>query len=125
MPVEPFIGQIMAFGGNFAPRGWALCDGSLLPISDYDVLFSLLGTYYGCDGQTTFALPDMRGRAALHLGQGPGLSIYYILGQSGGAEEVTLAVSQLPHSHAAMSNSGPGTSPNPGGAVWAGSPTNT
>lgn len=124
MPATPYIGQIMAFGGNYAPQGWALCDGRLLPISENDALFSLIGTTYGGDGQTTFALPDLRGRAALHQGQGPGLSSYS-LGQSGGAEAVTLTVGQLPsHSHPVQGNSGPGTSPNPSGAVWAGSPAN-
>ncbi len=122
MPATPYVGQIMAFGGNFAPQGWALCDGSLLPISQYETLFTLIGTTYGGDGQTTFALPDLRSRAALHQGQGPGLSSY-VLGQSGGAEEVTLTVGQLPpHSHPVMGNSGAGTSPSPSGAVWAGSP---
>ncbi len=122
MPTPAYIGQIMAFGGNFAPQGWAFCDGSLLPISQYDALFSLIGTTFGGDGQTTFALPDLRGRAPLHQGQGPGLS-NYVLGQSGGAQEVTLTVGQLPsHSHPAMGNSGAGTSASPSGAVWAGSP---
>ena len=124
MPATPYIGQIMAFGGNFVPQGWALCNGSLLPISQYDALFSLLGTTFGGDGQTTFALPDLRGRAALHQGQGPGLSSY-VLGQSGGAEAVTLTMGQLPpHSHPVLGNSGAGTSSNPSGAVWAGSPVN-
>lgn len=124
MPTEPYISQIMAFGGNFAPLGWALCNGSLLPIAEYDALFSLIGTTYGGDGQTTFAVPDLRGRAALHQGQGPGLS-NYVLGQNGGAEGVTLSASQLPpHSHPVLSNSGAGTGPSPSGAVWAGSPVN-
>lgn len=124
MPTEPYIGQIMAFGGNFAPQGWALCDGSLLPISQYDALFSLIGTTYGGDGQTTFAVPDLRSRAALHQGQGPGLSSYS-LGQSGGAEAVTLTENQLsPHSHPAMGHSGAGDNVHPAGAVWATSSTN-
>ena len=112
------------FGGNFAPQGWALCDGSLLQIADHDVLFILLGTTYGGDGQTTFALPDLRGRVPLHQGQGPGLS-NYVLGQSGGAERVTLTVGQLPpHSHPAQGHSGAGDTPYPVGAVWADSPIN-
>lgn len=124
MPATPYIGQIMAFGGNFAPLGWALCNGSLLPISQYEALFSLIGTTYGGDGQTTFALPDLRSRALLHQGQGPGLS-NYVLGQSGGAEAITLTTGQLPpHSHPVLGNSGAGTSANPSDAVWAGSPAN-
>ena len=124
MPATPYVGQIMAFGGTFAPQGWALCDGSLLPISQYETLFSLIGTTYGGDGQNTFALPDLRSRVPLHQGQGPVLS-NYVLGESGGAEAVTLTVGQLPqHLHSVMGNSGAGTSPSPSGALWAGSPTN-
>jgi microcystin-dependent protein len=82
---EPFIGEIMLFAGNFAPRGWALCNGQLLPISQNTALFSILGTTYGGDGQTTFALPDLRGRAPIHSGQGPGLSLRNI-GELGGVE---------------------------------------
>lgn len=124
MPTEPYIGQIMVFGGTFAPQGWALCDGSLLPISQYDALFSLIGTTYGGDGQTTFALPDLRGRAALHQGQGPGLS-GYSLGQSGGEEAVTLTANQLsPHSHPVLGHSGAGDNAHPAGAVWAASSPN-
>ncbi len=97
--MEPFIGQIQAFGFTFAPRGWALCDGQVLPIAQNTALFSLLGTTYGGDGRTTFALPDLRGRMALHFGQGPGLSSRSI-GQKSGVENVTLAVAQTPaHSH--------------------------
>ena len=96
---DPFIAEIVMFGGNFAPRGWALCDGQLLPISQNQALFSLLGTTFGGDGRTNFALPDLRGRAAIHPGNGPGLSSYR-LGQKGGAESVTLAVTQIPsHNH--------------------------
>lgn len=97
--MEPFIGQIMMFGGNFAPRGWAFCDGQLLPISQYSALFSILGTTYGGDGVSTFGLPDLRGRAPMHAGTGPGLSPRP-LGQRGGAEHVSLTSSQMPpHSH--------------------------
>lgn len=85
---EPFIGEITMFAGNFAPRGWALCDGQLLAISGNEALFSLLGTTYGGDGRTTFALPDLRGRVVIHPGSGPGLSTYR-LGQKGGAENMT------------------------------------
>lgn len=96
---EPFIGQIQMVGFNFPPRGWANCDGQLLAISSNTALFSLLGTMYGGDGRTTFALPDLRGRVAIHIGNGPGLS-NYSQGQKGGAEFVTLSVNQMPsHSH--------------------------
>jgi len=96
--VDPFLGQINLFAGNFAPRGWAFCDGQLIAISRYSALFSLLGTIYGGDGRTTFALPDLRGRAPVHMGSGPGLSAYRE-GQKGGAESVTLGVAQLPAHH--------------------------
>ncbi len=99
--MEPYIGQIQAFGFNFAPQGWAQCNGQLLSIMDNQALFSLLGTTYGGDGQTTFALPDLRGRSIVHAGQGPGLSPIQ-LGQSGGQETVTLTINQLPsHNHPA------------------------
>ena len=98
--MEPFLGEIIMFGGNFAPRGWAFCDGQLLPISQNQALFSLLGTIYGGDGRTTFALPDLRGRVSIHQGNGPGLSDYR-LGSKGGAENVTLTAAQIPaHNHA-------------------------
>lgn len=98
--MDPFIGQIMMFAGNFAPRGWALCNGQLLSIAQNTALFSILGTTYGGNGQTTFALPDLRSRVAIHPGQGQGLSSYE-LGQTGGSETVTLTTQQMPiHSHA-------------------------
>lgn len=93
--MEQLIGQIQAFGFNFAPRGWAKCDGQLLDISQYQALFSLLGTQYGGDGRRTFALPDLRGRVPLHQGQGNGLSSYK-MGQRGGNETTTLAPHNLP-----------------------------
>ncbi len=97
--MEGFIGQIMMFGGNFAPRSWAFCDGQLLSIFSNEALFSVLGTTYGGDGQTTFALPDLRGRVAIHAGNGPGLSDRR-LGEKGGAERETLNITQLPsHTH--------------------------
>jgi len=97
---EPFVGEIRMFAGNFAPRGWAFCDGQLLAVSQNDALFSLLGTIYGGDGRTTFGLPDLRGRIPIHAGTGPGLSPRR-LGAEGGAEKVTLTVNQLPsHTHA-------------------------
>jgi microcystin-dependent protein len=119
--MEPFIGEIKIFGGNFAPRGWALCDGQLLAINTYQALFSLLGTTYGGDGRTTFALPDLRGRAAVHQGQGPGLS-QYRLGQKGGVEQVTLNATEMPsHNHAAtgtlQAKNGQPDESNPGGQV--------
>ena len=96
---DPFLGQIVMFAGNFAPRGWAFCDGQFLAISQHQSLFSILGTVYGGDGRTTFALPDLRGRVGLHPGTGPGLSARQ-LGQKGGVEQVPLGVNQMaPHSH--------------------------
>lgn len=97
--MEPYIGQIMMFGGNFAIRGWATCDGQLIPISQNTALFSIIGTTYGGDGRVTFGLPDLRGRVAIHQGNGPGLSSY-AWGQIGGAETVTLTTPQIPsHNH--------------------------
>jgi microcystin-dependent protein len=102
--MEPFLGQIMLFAGNFAVRGWALCDGQLLPISQYSALFSILGTQYGGDGETTFALPDLRGRVPIHMGNGPGLTNRPI-GQRSGAENHTLTTGQMPaHNHPAVIN---------------------
>lgn len=96
---EPFVGEIRMFAGNFAPRGWAFCDGQLLAVSQNDALFSLFGTIYGGDGRTTFGLPDLRGRIPIHAGTGPGLSPRR-LGAKAGAENVTLTTNQLPsHSH--------------------------
>lgn len=96
---EPYVGTIGIFGFNFAPRGWAQCSGQLLAISQHQALFSLIGTYYGGDGRTTFALPDLRGRVPVNYGQGPGLSPYQV-GQRGGAEQVPVTIQNLPsHSH--------------------------
>lgn len=96
---EPFVGEIRMFAGNFAPRGWAFCDGQLLAVSQNDALFSLVGTIYGGDGRTTFGLPDLRGRIPIHAGDGPGLSPRR-LGANGGEEKITLTVNQLPsHRH--------------------------
>ena len=96
---NPFVGEIRIFAGNFPPSGWAFCDGSVLSIAQNDVLFNLIGTTYGGDGQSTFALPDLRGRVPVHQGQGPGLSSK-VIGQVGGAENVTLTSAQLPaHTH--------------------------
>ncbi|MEC4750559.1 tail fiber protein [Methylomicrobium sp. Wu6] len=110
---EAFLGEIRMVGFNYAPQGWALCDGQVLSISQNTALFALLGTTYGGNGQTTFALPDLRGRVPVHPGQGPGLSPY-VLGQSSGVEAVSLNAAQIPaHSHpvAANSNSGGADSP--------------
>ncbi|MCP4693415.1 MAG: phage tail protein [Desulfobacterales bacterium] len=103
---EPFVGEIRMFGGGFAPRGWALCDGQLLNVSDNEALFSLLGACYGGDGRTTFALPDMRGRLPVHMGSGPGLTPRQI-GQRTGVEEVTVTTNQIPsHNHLLMAEQG-------------------
>ena len=103
---QPFIGQIQSFGFNFAPRGWAFCNGQLLAIAQNTALFSLLGTTYGGNGQTNFALPNLQGRTSMHFGQGPGLSPYTI-GQQAGVETVTLNVSQMPmHNHLVNASSG-------------------
>lgn len=124
---DPYIGQIQPYGFNFAPRGWALCEGQILPISQNTALFSLLGTMYGGDGRTTFALPDLRGRVPIHFGQGPGLPNYTI-GQKGGTPQVTLNVTQIPsHNHPGVLN---GTTTgadatNPTGAALAGAREDT
>ncbi|MEO6251873.1 MAG: tail fiber protein [Ferruginibacter sp.] len=96
---DPFVAEIRIFPFNFAPRGWAFCDGQILPISQNTALFSLLGTTYGGNGQSTFALPDLQGRAAMFSGQGPGLSLHD-LGETGGTSTVTLLISEIPaHTH--------------------------
>lgn len=118
--MEPFIGQILMFGGNFAPRGWALCDGALLAISQNQALFSILGTTYGGDGRTTFQLPDLRGRVAMHPGNGPGLSSRS-LGQIGGSETNVLNANQLPPHNHAVRGSEEGTQTDPNGNFVAGS----
>jgi len=116
---EPFIAEIIMFGGNFAPRGWAFCDGQLLAISQNTALFSLLGTTYGGDGRTTFGLPDLRGRVPVHPGNGPGLPPYQ-LGQKGGEAAVTLNTNQIPaHTHVPNCQSGEASSQSPVDAVWA------
>ena len=114
---EPFVGEIRMFAGHFAPRGYALCDGQLLSVSNYDALFSLLGTMYGGDGRTTFGLPDLRGRIPIHCGTGPGLTPRR-QGAKGGSETETITEAQLPsHVHQGRGSSEEGTSPNPRGAV--------
>jgi microcystin-dependent protein len=111
--MEPFLGSLLLVPYNFAPTGWALCNGQLLPISQNNALFSLIGTTYGGDGVSTFALPDLRGRVPISAGQGPGLQPYQI-GQSGGAETATLGVTQLPaHNHSVNTVSGAATHKSP------------
>jgi microcystin-dependent protein len=137
--MEPFLGSLLLVPYNFAPQGWALCNGQLLPISQNTALFSLLGTTYGGDGVSTFALPDLRGRVPISAGQGPGLQ-NYSLGQSGGAESATLGVNQLPvHTHSVNAVSSEATSTSPannylaaskggsvtGGAIYSSSQPNT
>ena len=115
---QPFVGEIALVGFNFAPSGWATCSGQLMAIDQNQALFALIGTTFGGDGQSTFALPDLRGRRIVGVGQGPGLQPY-VLGQLGGEEDVTLTVAQLPqHSHSANASSATGTSLTPSGNFW-------
>ena len=111
---QPYVGEIRMFAGNFAPAGWMFCEGQLLPISEYETLFNLIGTTYGGDGQSTFALPDLRGRVPLHQGNG------FTLAETGGVETVTLTVSQIPaHSHALLATTNQGDQVNPANNVVA------
>jgi microcystin-dependent protein len=120
---EPFVGEIRMFAGNFAPRGWAFCDGQLLAVSQNDALFSLFGTIYGGDGRTTFGLPDLRGRIPIHAGSGPGLSPRR-LGAKAGTEKETLTVNQLPsHTHPLIATTSSGTDNSPSGKVTGESPS--
>jgi microcystin-dependent protein len=115
---QPFIGEIRMFGGNFAPVGWAFCNGQLLAITDNDVLFNLIGTTYGGDGQTTFQLPDLRSRVPVHQGTSP-VGSNYVMGQYGGVEAVTLTTQQMPaHTHTPSCRAAGSDSPNPANAVW-------
>ena len=115
---QPFIGEIRMFAGNFAPVGWAFCNGALIPISENDALFNLIGTTYGGDGQNTFALPNLQSRVPVHVGPG------FALGQSGGAETVTLTVSQIPgHSHLLQASDANGDMPGPANNVPAAAAT--
>src|SRR5882757_1598642 len=101
---QPYVGEIRMFGGNFAPAGWMFCDGALVAISELETLFNLIGTTYGGDGQSTFALPDLRGRIPIHQGNG------FTLAENGGAETITLTVAQIPaHSHNALGSTNTGT----------------
>jgi microcystin-dependent protein len=116
---QPYIGEIRMFGGNFPPNGWMFCDGALLPISENDALFQLIGTTYGGDGQETFALPNLQSRIPMHAGTGSSGTTYQ-LGESGGVESVTLTTQQIPsHSHALMASTATGTQKAPAGEVLA------
>jgi len=116
---DPFVAEIRIFPFNFAPTGWAFCNGQLIAISQNTALFSLIGTMYGGNGTTNFNLPNLQGNAPLHFGQGPGLSLY-AQGQTGGQTAVTLSQAQLPsHSHTVSANSGTGTKVNPQNNTWA------
>jgi microcystin-dependent protein len=121
---SPFIGEIRMFAGNFAPAGWAFCDGSLLAISENDALFTLLGTTYGGDGEQTFALPNLGGRIPVSAGTNPASGTTYTNGEMAGTESVTLTTQQLPlHSHAAFGSVDPATSNTPQANVPASTPT--
>lgn len=109
---QPYVGEIRMFAGNFAPAGWMFCEGQLLPIAENETLFQLIGTTYGGDGQSTFALPDLRGRLPIHQGNG------FVLAETGGAEEITLTVSQIPaHSHQALASATVAVNTSPANAV--------
>ena len=118
--MQPFIGEIRLFACNFAPAGWAECAGQLMPISENDALFALIGTTYGGDGQSTFALPDLRGRVPVHQGQGPGLTLRQ-LGETGGVEMVTLTLQQIPsHTHTVVATTAGASSTTPGNTLLPG-----
>lgn len=111
---QPYVGEIRMFAGNFAPAGWMFCEGQLLPISENETLFQLIGTTYGGDGQSTFALPDLRGRIPIHMGNG------FILAETGGAEEITLTVNQIAaHNHLLLASTATGSSTMPINSVFA------
>jgi microcystin-dependent protein len=115
---QPYVGEIRMFAGNFAPAGWMFCEGQLLPISENETLFQLIGTTYGGDGEETFALPDLRGRLPIHQGNG------FILAETGGTEEVTLTVNQIPvHTHPLLASLNPGVSSNASGNDLSSSPS--
>lgn len=115
---QPYVGEIRMFAGNFAPAGWMLCQGQLLPISEYETLFMLIGTTYGGDGESTFMLPDLQGRIPIHNGSLQGTS--YIIGETGGVESVTLTTQQIPsHTHTLTATTSPSNDVNPGGNVLA------
>jgi microcystin-dependent protein len=116
---SPFVAEIRIFAGNFAPTGWAFCSGQLLPISQNTALFSLVGTFYGGDGKSTFGLPNLRDSAPMHQGQGPGLTERFV-GEAGGEASVTLLVTEIPfHNHTASGITGTASLPNPANNLWA------
>lgn len=118
----PYIGEIRMFAGNFAPAGWAFCNGQVLAISENDTLFNLIGTTYGGDGQNTFALPDLQSRVPIHQGADPATGTTYTIGETGGVETVTLTAQQIPsHNHLLMASTQIGTQANPGGNILANS----
>src|SRR5437763_6497475 len=121
-PSGPFVGEIRMFAGNFPPAGWMFCDGSQLPISENETLFQLIGTTYGGDGQTTFNLPDLRGRVPIHQGTNPATGTTFTLAEQTGVETVTLTTQQIPsHTHALLATTATGTQVNPGGNLLANS----
>ena len=114
---QPFVGEIRMFAGNFNPNGWMMCDGALLPIAENEVLFQLIGTMYGGDGEETFALPNLQSRIPMHFGQGPD-GVTYTQGEAAGVESVTLTINQIPqHTHPMLVSTDPGTGTNPAGSV--------
>jgi len=115
---QPYVGEIRMFAGNFAPAGWMFCEGQLLPISENETLFQLIGTTYGGDGESTFALPDLRGRIPIHQGTGGGSS--FTLAETGGSEEITLTVNQIPsHTHPLLASTNAAVSQTPGTQLFA------
>ena len=117
---QPYVGEIRMFAGNFAPAGWMFCDGQLLPISENETLFQLIGTTYGGDGQSTFALPNLQSRVPIHMGSNAGQT--FVLAEQGGVESVTLSVQQIPsHTHALLGSTGNGAQANPNNNVLASS----
>jgi microcystin-dependent protein len=121
---QPYVGEIRIFAGNFNPNGWAFCDGQLMSISENETLFNLIGTTYGGDGQETFAVPDLRGRAPVHMGTNAGIN--FQIGEEGGSESVTLTTGQFPnHTHAMIGSTGNGSQKDPSNTILAGSTTIT
>lgn len=121
---DPYIGEVRMFAGNFPPAGWAFCGGQLLPISQHTALFALIGTTYGGDGQSTFALPDLRGRIPLHYGTSTSSGVTYAIGEHGGAEEITLTVQQIPSHRHPLASPAAATAGSPAGNAF-GAPAGT